>query len=136
MSRLSSTRPILKATSCHIPAKMSTFSGNNITHERSCRTREAERVRWVYEGSQTICQLFEGDRTLTCQVTETYSSVNCDCCGTCTNVTRHSWKHLDSKITTLDAPQKHLASKGCGQEHKGDDAYKGVQTKIVRKHSD
>ena len=39
---------------------MSTFSGYNITHERSCRTREAERVRWVYEGSQTICQLFLG----------------------------------------------------------------------------
>ena len=65
-SRLSSATPILKATSCGIPAKMSTFSGYNITNERSCRTREAERVRWVYEGSQTICQLFEEDRTLTC----------------------------------------------------------------------
>jgi len=58
--------------------------------------REVERVRWVYEGSLTICQLFEEDQTLTCQVAETYSSDNYDCCGTCTDVTRHSGKHLDS----------------------------------------
>jgi len=32
--------------------------------------------------------------------------------------------------------RKHLASKGCDQEHEGDDAYKGVQMKIVRKCSD
>ena len=129
-------RPILKATSCCIPAKMSTFSGYNITHERSCRTREAERVRWVYEWSQTICRLFEEDRTLTCQVTETYSSVNCDCCSTSTEVTRHSWKYLDSYIATANVPEKNLASKGSDQEHKGVDTYKGVQMKIVRKHLD
>jgi len=60
-----------------------------------------------------------------------YSSINCDCCGTCTDITRDSWKHLDSKIATTDAPQKHLGSKGCDKEHEGDDAYKAVQTKIV-----
>jgi len=87
-------------------------------------------------GSQTICQLFEEDRTLTCQVTETYSSVTSDCCGACTDATRHSLKHLDTYIATPNAPEKHLASKGCGQEHEGDDAYKGVQRKIVCNHSD
>jgi len=36
----------------------------------------------------------------------------------------------------MDAPEKHLASKGCDQEHEADDAYQGVQTKIVHKRSD
>jgi len=58
-----------------------------------------------------------------------YSSVNCDCYGTCIDVTRHSWKHI--------------ASKGYRQEYKGDNIYKrganegssqASESKIFRVH--
>jgi hypothetical protein len=46
---LSSVKCIRKYTSCWSSAKKSPFFGYNITIERSGRTGEAERVRWVYE---------------------------------------------------------------------------------------
>jgi hypothetical protein len=46
---LSSPRRTQKYASCRWPPKYSVFFVRNITIERSCRTGEAERVRWVYE---------------------------------------------------------------------------------------